>query len=233
MQRLERLVSMALFFSSRRRVLAREVADTFGISLRTVYRDVKALAAGGFPIEGTAGDGYRVAQSAFLRPLSLTADEAEALTVATKAFSVSAPALLRDALASASIKLESTLEATSRKRVRELQAKIFVPDMIPRDAGPMPDVLAAIHAQTVARIAYVDLSGKSTKRSIEPLGLVCLGSAWWLVAYCRLRQDARAFRVDRISKWANVSERFELRPRLTFAEVIVRDKHLGKQLFGY
>jgi predicted DNA-binding transcriptional regulator YafY len=43
MKRLERLVTMALFLGSRRRVLARDVADRFEISLRTVYRDVKAL----------------------------------------------------------------------------------------------------------------------------------------------------------------------------------------------
>src|SRR3569833_1517801 len=81
MRRLERLVAMALYLGARRRVLARDVADRFDISLRTVYRDVAALIEAGFPVEGTAGDGYRIAQTAFQRPLALTADAAEVLAV--------------------------------------------------------------------------------------------------------------------------------------------------------
>jgi predicted DNA-binding transcriptional regulator YafY len=78
-------VAIALFLGVRRRVLARDVAERFGVSLRTVYRDVRALAEAGFPVEGTAGDGYALSQASYLRPLALTGDEAEVLVVAARA----------------------------------------------------------------------------------------------------------------------------------------------------
>jgi biotin operon repressor len=84
MRRLERLVAIALFFGARRRVLARDVAEKFGVSLRTVYRDVRALVEAGFPVDGTPGDGYRLPQASCLRPLALTGDEAEVLTIAAR-----------------------------------------------------------------------------------------------------------------------------------------------------
>ena len=70
-------------------------------------------------------------------------------------------------------------------------------------------------------------------RSIEPLGLVCRGDAWWLVAWCRLRGDARAFRVDAIERWSTDGEAFAPREGLSFDDIVARDRHLGASLFGY
>jgi predicted DNA-binding transcriptional regulator YafY len=62
---------------------------------------------------------------------------------------------------------------------------------------------------------------------------VCRGDAWWLVAYCRLRRDARAFRVDRIDAWKTTGARSEPRDGFSFAEIVARDRHLARRLFGY
>ncbi|HEY0253812.1 MAG TPA: HTH domain-containing protein, partial [Kofleriaceae bacterium] len=91
MKRLDRIVAIALFLGTRRRVLAREVADQFGVSLRTVYRDMSALVEAGYPVEGNAGDGYRLRQESYLRPLALTGDEAEALAIAARALTKVGP----------------------------------------------------------------------------------------------------------------------------------------------
>jgi predicted DNA-binding transcriptional regulator YafY len=233
MKRLERLVTMALFLGSRRRVLAREVAERFEISLRTVYRDVKALQEAGFPVEGSAGDGYRVSQAAFIRPLSLSVEEAEALTLAARSLAMMVDPAVRDALRGATTKLEASLEPHAQRRVRELARSIVVPAWAQRASGPSGEVLAALRARSVARIAYHGTRDAArTERVIEPLGLVCLGDAWWLVAYCRLREDARAFRLDRIESWEDVRETSAARPGYSFAEVIARDAHLAKSLFG-
>lgn len=103
MKRLERLGSIALVFAARRRLRAAELAEEFSVSERTVYRDVRALQRAGFPIEGSAGDGYRVAAGAYLRPLALGEAEAAALIVAAELLSASADPPLRDRLASASM----------------------------------------------------------------------------------------------------------------------------------
>ncbi len=94
-------------------------------------------------------------------------------------------------------------------------------------------MLEAIREQRLASIRYVDpKTAKRSERTIEPLGLICRGDAWWLVAWCRLRKDARAFRVDAISKWKSAGT-FVPRAGLSFDEIIARDRHLGRSLFGY
>jgi predicted DNA-binding transcriptional regulator YafY len=213
-------------------VLAREVADEFGVSLRTVYRDMRALSAAGFPVEGSAGDGYRVPQTSYLRPLALTADEAEALTLAARAFGAVAAPPLRDALTRATLKLDSVLDAPTRLRVLELQKRIVVPSFV-RGSGLSPELLASLRERRVARIRYRDPRTQvETKRSIEALGLVCAGDAWWLIAYCRLRRDARAFRLDRIAEFRMLEETHVPRADYALADVIVRDRQLAKALFG-
>ena len=63
-------------------------------------------------------------------------------------------------------------------------------------------MLAAIREGHAASIRYLDpRSGEEIRRTIEAVGLVCRGDAWWLVAWCPLRNDARAFRVENVSEW--------------------------------
>jgi len=92
----------------------------------------------------------------------------------------------------------------------------------------------ASNTPTVARLAYDEPgTGRHTERDVEPLGLVCRGDAWWLVAWCRLRRDARAFRVDAIATWKTRRASYEPREGCSFADVIARDGHLAPRLFGY
>src|SRR6187399_1129073 len=128
MRRLERLLAIALFLGARRRVRASDLASRFGVSLRTVYRDMQALVEAGFPLEGNAGDGYRLLQEAFLRPLALDDEEAEALSVAAQALKATVVGPMRAALASATTKLHAALGATARRRIAELEARIAIPD---------------------------------------------------------------------------------------------------------
>jgi predicted DNA-binding transcriptional regulator YafY len=226
-KRLERVVAIALFLGTRRRVLAREVAERFGVSLRTVYRDMRALERAGYPVEGNAGDGYRLRQESYLRPLALTGDEAEALAIAARA-----PGAFGDALSRAATKLEAVLDPATRRRVIELQRRVVVPDFA-RSIGPSGELLAAIRECRVTRVVYRDArTNERSRRDVEPLGLVCMGDAWWLVAYCHLREDARAFRVDRLERADVTTTAFAARAGFTLAEIVARDAHLARELFG-
>lgn len=231
MRRLERLLAIALFLGARRRVQARDIAVRFEVSLRTVYRDMRAIAAAGFPVEGTAGDGYRLTQDSYLRPLALAADEAEALALAARGYGATVAASLKEPLARATIKIEAVLDRATRSRVRDLERRIVVPPFT-RTTGPDAAVLSALRDHRAVRIAYAPPRGEPTTREIEPLGLVCRGDAWWLVAFCRLRHDARAFRLDAITRWQPRGP-FEPRPGFSFEDVIARDRHLAERLFGY
>jgi predicted DNA-binding transcriptional regulator YafY len=235
MRRLERLLAIALLLGARRRVRASDVAARFGVSLRTVYRDMQALGEAGFPVKGNAGDGYRLAQESYLRPLALDEDEAEALAVAAHALGASVEGRMHEALATATAKLQAALHPAARRRIAQLEARISVPrlDGIVRATAPNAAMLEAIRERHAVSIRYLDpRSGKQTRRTIEPVGLVCRGDAWWLVAWCQLRKDARAFRVDRISEWKRGGA-FAPREGFSFDEIVQRDRHLAPGLFGY
>lgn len=232
MRRLDRLLAIALFLAARRRVRAADVSARFDVSLRTVYRDMQSLQEAGFPIEGNAGDGYRLLQEAYLRPLAFDADEAEVLTIAAQALAASVDGGLRSALAGATAKLQASLKPDAQRRVAQLEARI-VRATVARSTAPSAAMLDAIRERTAAAIQYAEpKSGKKSRRTIEPLGLVCRGDAWWLVAWCRLRNDARAFRVDAIAEWKPAGT-FEPRAGASFDEIVQRDKHLSAALFGY
>jgi predicted DNA-binding transcriptional regulator YafY len=229
-RRLERLLAIALFLASRRRVVARDVAQEFGVSLRTVYRDMRSLASAGFPIEGNAGDGYRLASGAHLRPLTLTPDEADAFALAAYGYAVTVTAALREPLARASGGIAASSFAVAAARLRALSRRIVAPPFI-RVLAPGPEILLAVRDGLSATITFAPPDTAATTRTIEPLGLVARGDAWWVIAYCRLREGARAFRLDHVTSW-KTGEVFAQRPGFSFEEVSARDAHLSERLFG-
>ena len=101
MSRLERLLSTALVLSARRRLRAQELAEEFGVTLRTVYRDVRALQQAGFPVVGTTGDGYRIPAASEFRPLAFKPGETEVLVMAAGLLEALVDAPLKDQLRAA------------------------------------------------------------------------------------------------------------------------------------
>src|SRR5689334_1685323 len=181
---------MALLLSARRRLTADELASHFHISLRTVYRDVAALEEAGFPVVGTAGDGYVVPAGAAARPLALDEGEAEALVMAARLLEHTTSDAMSQTLQAAVAKLEATLTPDAVRRLRAHRKRVHLPEGDQHRAGPLGLLLDAIHGSRIVRITYAGKTrGEETERDIEPLGLVRLGSVWLVSAYCRLRQD--------------------------------------------
>ena len=87
--------------------------------------------------------------------------------------------------------------------------------------GPLRETLtAAIHSRTVLRLSYADDSGKQSRRDVQPLALHFWGAVWTLAAWCRLRQDFRSFRLDRIRTAAPTGDTFTDRPGQTLADFL-------------
>ncbi|TAJ51095.1 MAG: HTH domain-containing protein, partial [Chitinophagaceae bacterium] len=84
MNRIDRVTAILIQLQSKRVVKAQEIADRFGISLRTVYRDVKTLEEAGIPVIGEAGVGYSIMEGYRLPPVMFTQEEATALLTAEK-----------------------------------------------------------------------------------------------------------------------------------------------------
>jgi predicted DNA-binding transcriptional regulator YafY len=184
---------------------ARWLADRFGVSSRTIERDLSALQQNGVPIWAESGrtGGYCLDTAHTLSPLGLTVDEALAVMVALGALATSP---FRDAATSA---LRKVVAVTDDRRLREtadLAARIhLLGDEKP--TGAPRGLAAALRTGQVLRISYTDRDGGATERDVEPMGFVGKGDSWYLIAWCRLRDDLRAFRGDRIVQAEPLVER--------------------------
>ena len=188
---------------------ARRLAETLGVSLRTVYRDVADLQLSGVPIEGEAGVGYMLRKGADIPPLMFNADELEALVVGTRFVRAFGGERLGKAASAALLKINAVLPPDLRERGR--RTRIFAPALADRiEATGLIDRLhAAIQARSVLLLDYRDQHDAVTRREVEPLCLAFWGGSWTLGGWCRLRRDFRNFRPDRIATLADAGQTFD------------------------
>ncbi|MBL9214591.1 MAG: YafY family transcriptional regulator [Opitutaceae bacterium] len=218
MNRTDRLVAMVLHLQGRRVVRAEELARHFDINVRTVYRDIAALGEAGVPISGEAGVGYSLRRGYQLPPVMFTADEASALFVGGELVKQFTDASLHAPMASALDKLRAVLPRDRQDHVERLAQRTLVVgrtgSVAPEAAGQrwLLPVQQGVVRRRVLRLGYRGRErAEETARDVEPLGVVFYGGSWYLVAWCRLRQDYRHFRVDRIRRLEVTPEPFEPR----------------------
>lgn len=192
-------------------VRAVQLADEMGVSLRTVYRDIDALRGLGAVIDGEAGFGYTLIEDAALPPLGFEDDELEALVLGLRDVAVIGDPALAKAAESALAKLTARVPPRQAHRLQHaiLDARRFF-----RPDPPRIDVAAlrsATWEEETVRFAYVDAKGAQTTREVDPLGIVYMQETNMLMAWCHLRKDFRAFRLDRMDDLERTGRSF--RPR--------------------
>ncbi|GAA3663160.1 helix-turn-helix transcriptional regulator [Microbacterium marinilacus] len=184
---------------------ARWLAERFEVSSRTIERDLSALQQAGVPIWAEPGrtGGYCLDRSHTLAPLGFTVDEALAVMIALGTLSTSP---FRDAATSALRKVVAVTDERSMRETARLADRIHLLGDATTQKAPR-ELAAALRTGQVLRIAYTDREGSATQRDVEPLGFVGKGDAWYLIAWCRLRDGLRAFRGDRIVRVTPLDER--------------------------
>ncbi|MGN7727086.1 helix-turn-helix transcriptional regulator [Luteimonas sp. 22616] len=210
MRRADRLFLIIHALRGRRAALpARSLAETLGVSLRTIYRDVADLQVSGVPIEGEAGVGYMLRKGADIPPLMFNAAELEALVVGTRFVRAFGGERLGVAARAALLKIEAVLPPDLRERSR--RTRIFAPVIPGRHEarGPVDRLHAAIESRALLQLDYRDVDGRITAREVEPLCLAFWGGVWTLGAWCRLRADFRNFRPDRIAAIHDTGRSFD------------------------
>jgi predicted DNA-binding transcriptional regulator YafY len=223
MNRTDRLVAMVMHLQGRRLVRAEDMAAHFEVSVRTIYRDMAALGEAGVPIAGEAGVGYSLVRGYHLPPVMLTEDEAAALFVGAEMVRQFTDASLSEPMNAALDKLRAVLPRDRQEHVERLARQTVVmgrPNQGSSDPAGQPWLLAVqrgVAQRRVLRLTYRGRERAETARDVEPLGVVCYGGTWHLVAWCRLRTDVRHFRVDRIRTLAMLEEQFPARVDFSLA----------------
>jgi predicted DNA-binding transcriptional regulator YafY len=183
---------------------ARQLAERYEVSMRTIERDISALQQVGVPIYADTGrrGGYAIDPTMTLPPLNFTPAEAVAVSLALRR---AAGSPFARAAGSALRKIMTAMPASEAAAARELAGRVgFLASAVPV-ATPLivEDALAARH---VLRLRYVDKHGGATERDVEPVMFLAGTEAWYLVAWCRLRDELRAFRLDRIVEARDTGE---------------------------
>lgn len=196
---------------------AKQLADRFEVSVRTIERDLLALQESGVPIwaQPGPGGGYTLDPSMTLPPVNFTATEAAAIAIALgQAGRMPFASAARSALQ----KVVQAMASPAADGARDLAERVgFLQSSVPELRGVDPLLERAVLSRDVVVMAYEDKEGRSTDREVEPVGFVGSDEHWYLVAYCRLREGGRSFRLDRIR---SVRATGETAPERPFADVM-------------
>jgi predicted DNA-binding transcriptional regulator YafY len=220
MRRADRLFQIVQHLRARRLTTAAQLAELLAVSERTVYRDVRDLSLSGIPVQGEAGVGYCLDRSFELTALMFTPDEVEAVVVGLRMAQAFAGRRLSDASVTA---LDKVILALPKHRRAEVERpQIYAPPVhAHREVDSLRESLAAaINDRAVLQLTYADDDRRKTHRAVQPLALHFWGSVWTLAAWCRLRQDFRNFRLDRMSACTRTGDAFTDEPGKTLADFL-------------
>lgn len=226
MNRIDRLTAILIHLQTKRVVKADEIASRFGMSLRTVYRDVKALMEAGVPIGSEAGKGYFIVDGYHLPPVMFTQDEAGSMLLAGKLVEKMGDKSVRAAYESAMMKVKAVLNEAEKDHIQNLESHIEVYLRSRYDLKERPDfpdhflteIQRAVGKKQVLHIEYCNNEEEMTSRDVEPIGIFYYSAAWHLIGWCRLRNGYRDFRADRIRDLRNTGEVFEGRNLISLKE---------------
>ncbi len=201
-KRVSRLTAILTQLQTKRVLTSTTLAEKFGVSVRTIYRDIKALEQAGIPILTEDGKGYSLMEGYRIPPVMFTENEANALITAEQLVLKNRDSSLIKEYTGAVNKIKAILLFSTKEKTDLLSKRIAVSPAMPNTSmsNSLTLIQNAVTTFKVLNITYHS-EGKDeiTKRDIEPFALYYnLQESWTLIAFCRLRKDYRMFRLSRI-----------------------------------
>lgn len=219
MSRAERLLGLIQVLRLHRQpVSGAQLAETTGVSLRTLYRDIDALKAQGASIDGEAGVGYVLRPGFMLPPLMFSEEEIEALVLGSRWVHQRADRALADAAANVLAKIGAVLPKDLRDTLDDSGLLIGPGDPIAAGDAELPKIRQAIRTERKLGLSYRDKDGAASQRVIWPFGVGFFEKARVVMAWCELRQDFRHFRTDRITTLTVTDKRYPRRRQVMLKE---------------
>lgn len=209
-KRVSRLTAILTQLQTQRLLTATYLAEKFSVSIRTIYRDIKALEESGVPIITEEGKGYRLMEGYKIPPVMFTEAQANALVIAEQLVLKNKDASLIKDYIEAVDKIKAVLKYSSKDKANLLSERTRFDENVNRErnSNNLSDLQFALTNCRIVMIQYTDQQDQSTTRMIEPFALVSTEN-WFLIAYCRLRAGFRFFRLDRINELKILTEKFE------------------------
>lgn len=205
--KMNRLFAITTILLNKGSVTAQELADRFGVSTRTIYRDIDVLSSAGVPVYMNKGHGggIHLLESYTLNRTLISEQESEGLLLAVKTLQATHYPELDRVLE----KLGAIFKNTPAYDWVEID---FSPwGSSPNENNKFNDIRQALLQGKVIRFDYVNGEGRKSTRLAEPEKLLFKNNAWYLAAYCRQRRERRTFRISRLKNLAVMPETFARR----------------------
>jgi predicted DNA-binding transcriptional regulator YafY len=225
MNRIDRLMGIITQLQSKKNLTVLQIAEEFDISERTVFRDLRAIGEIGVPVSFEPDKGYSVGNGFFLPPVSLTVDEANALSLAEPLVVRFADKSIQQHFGTALCKIKMVLGRSQREKMEITQASAahFVPDHYAH-LMPSTDYLTplqnAIINKNIVRIDYLNQNDYASSREVEPIGLTIYSLNWHLIAWCHTKNAYRDFRTNRIQNLAVTIQSFRKTDHISLNEYL-------------
>jgi predicted DNA-binding transcriptional regulator YafY len=212
MSRAERLLNLIEEFRRRRHpVSGDDLAQTLGVSIRTLYRDIASLRALGANIQGEPGVGYVLRSGFLLPPVMFTVEEVDALILGSRLVAERADKPLAEAARKAMARLTAVMPNELVDRV-EAQSLIVMPgEHTQHETIDMAVVRRAIHLERKLHIHYTDAKGANSERVVWPFLLIYFDGGLLISAWCETRDGIRHFQTDRIASMSELATRYPRR----------------------
>lgn len=191
---IERLVQMVFYIVNREHITAKELADYFNVSTRTIYRDINTLTIAGIPIissKGTGGgisliEGYTIDKALLSKEEQQHVYQGLQMLQATKYPNAEVAlskigAVFRNVLEPKWLDVDFTYWGSDEKQ------KISISEL-----------QYAIINKHIISFYYYNSELQKSNRMVEPLRLVFKSHAWYIIGYCQDKQDIRIFRLSRM-----------------------------------
>ena len=210
-KRLSRLIAILTKLQTKQLLTATELSKKFSVSVRTIYRDMRALEQAGVPLETVEGKGYTLVEGYRIPPVMFTENQANALILAEQLVLKSKDkSFIRD-YSEATEKIKAVLKHNLKEKVNLLSERTKFKGYTEHgiNSNYLSELQYALTNYYLTRIEYTNEHHISTERLIEPFALLSTNESWLLVAWCRLRKTFRYFRLDRINRLNVLDEKFK------------------------
>ncbi len=204
---ISRLFEIVYLLLDRRIITAKELAEHFEVSVRTIYRDIETLSAAGIPVYASQGKGggIRLMEHYMLNKSILSDTEQKEVLFA-----------LQSLMAAQHSDAERVLSKLSGLFHKNAESWIEV-DLAPwgsdkRKPEPFTILKNAILSRRIIEFGYVNTSGDKSRRRVEPMKLIFKINAWYLQGFCLAKEELRTFKLSRMSDIEVTEVSFPVRP---------------------
>lgn len=205
MNRIDRLSAILILLQSSLSVKPKQITERFGIGIRTVYRDIRALEEAGIPITGDSRTGYSLVEGYKLPPLMFTQEEAFAFLAAEKLVDKFTDSGLQEGYKSGINKIRAVMRFAEKETMASVDSRVghldFHTTGLPDPQNKMQLILDSVSKQYKIDINYFSYTRHEyTRRIVDPVGVFFSMANWYLIGFCNNCNDYRTFKINRIQQ---------------------------------